>query len=82
MFSNSIHLFTIMKLIARGNEISFKDILYYKSKTEKFIIKKITFSSGDVVILNSIWNRPGPWKIDISTSKNFFSLNSSRKIIH
>lgn len=80
MFSNSIHLFTIMKLVTRGNEISFKDILNYKSKTEKFIIKKITFSSGDVVIFNSIWNRPGPWKIDISTSKNYFSLNPLEKL--
>lgn len=80
MFSNSIHLFTIVKLVARGNQISFKEVLNYKNKTEKFIIKKITFSSGDVVIFNSIWNRPGPWKIDVSTSNNYFSLNPLEKL--
>ena len=32
------------------------------------------------MIFNSIWNRPGPWKIDISTSQNYFSLNPLEKL--
>jgi len=75
MFSNSVHLFTLIKLFARGNKKNIRTIVDYKNNTEKYIIKTITFSSGDIVILNSLWNRPGPWKMDLSTSNNFFSLN-------
>ena len=75
MFSNSIHLFTLIKLLARGNENEIKTIINYKKNNEKYMIKKITFTSGDTVVLHSIWNRPGPWKLDLSTSSNFFSLN-------
>jgi predicted dehydrogenase len=75
MFSNSIHLFTLVKLLARGKEKKIETIMNYKKNNERYLIKKIIFTSGDVVILNSIWNRPGPWKLDLSTSSNFFSLN-------
>ena len=75
MYSNSIHVFTLIKLFIRGNKKNIRTIINYKNNSEKYIIKKITFSSGDIVILHSIWNRPGPWKMDLSTSNNFFSLN-------
>ena len=39
------------------------------------------FSSGDIVIYNAVWNRPGPWSVDISTNKYFFNIKPLEKVL-
>jgi len=71
MFTNSIHLFCYCPLLARGNIIKIENILLEK----KHIIKKIIYSSGDIIFFHSLWNKPGPWKIEISTNNNYYKLS-------
>jgi len=73
-FSNSIHLFVLAKHFARKKFNKTSTIYEYKNNKIKYFIKKIEFSSGDIVFYHSIWNRPGPWKVEISTDKYFASL--------
>ena len=80
MYTNSIHLFTYCGLLARGKLRKIEKILDYKDKDKRYIIKKLIFGSGDVIIFHSIWNMPGPWKIDISTKNNFYSLGPLEKL--
>lgn len=71
MFTNSVHLFCYCKILARGK---LKKIILLK-KTKDYILKELIFSSGDIIFFHSIWNRPFPWKIEISI-KNFFLILS------
>jgi predicted dehydrogenase len=73
-FSNSIHLFVLAKHFARKKFNKITTIYKYKKKFTKYIVEKIQFTSGDIVFFHSIWNRPGPWKIEISTDKYFATL--------
>ena len=73
-FSNSIHLFVLAKHFARKKFNKTSKIYEHKNNKIKYFIKKIEFSSGDIVFYHSIWNRPGPWKVEISTNKYFASL--------
>jgi predicted dehydrogenase len=73
-FSNSIHLFVLAKHFARKKFNKTSTIYEHKNNKIKYFIKKIEFSSGDIVFYHSIWNRPGPWKVEISTDKYFASL--------
>ena len=79
-YSNSIHLFTIAKRFARKKYIKTSNIYEYKNKKTKYFVEKMVFSSGDVIFFHSIWNRPGPWKVDISTDKYFLSLEPLERL--
>lgn len=76
MYTNSIHLFTYCPLLARGKLKKIIEIINEK----KHIIKKLIYSSGDIIIFHSLWNKPGPWKIEISTINNYYMLNPLEKL--
>jgi hypothetical protein len=76
MYTNSIHLFTYCPILARGKLLKIKQILSQK----KHIIKKMVFSSGDIIIFHSIWNKPGPWRVEINTNNSYFLLNPLEKL--
>ncbi|MDC0454725.1 Gfo/Idh/MocA family oxidoreductase [Candidatus Pelagibacter sp.] len=71
MYTNSVHLFCFCQILARGK---LKKIITIK-KTRDYLLKELIFTSGDVIFFHSIWNRPFPWKIEISL-KNFFLILS------
>ena len=79
MFANSVHLIDLLNFFARG---VLKKITTTKkiSKKEKIFISKLTYSSGDIGLYTSVWNRPGPWSISISSSKYFFDFNPLEKL--
>ena len=71
MYCNSIHLVDYCRFLARGKLSSIKLV----NKIDKLNFTKILkFSSGDAVIYNSIWNKPGPWSVKISTNNYFLDL--------
>ena len=76
MYTNSVHLFTYCPILARGKLLQITNILSQK----KHIIKKLTFSSGDIIIFHSIWNKPGPWKVEINTNNLYLLLNPLEKL--
>jgi len=70
MFANSIHLIDYANFLCRGKLILIKKNLI--SKKEKLI--HLIYSSGDICIYQSIWERPGPWTVSVSTKKEYFKL--------
>lgn len=75
IFSNSIHLIDYCRIFARGSAKKYKKILDVKMNKRRYFVKKIIFSSGDIVLFHSIWNKPGPWSLNISTENFYFNLN-------
>jgi predicted dehydrogenase len=80
MFSNSIHIFSLFNYLVRGRYKKINEILKIENKNQKYFLKKIVFSSGDIVFLHSIWNKPGPWKLDLSNSNYFFCFDPLEKL--
>jgi predicted dehydrogenase len=73
MYANSVHLVDLIKFFINSkivkinkNNIKSKNSLIYNSI--------INFSNGDIVEFKSFWNRPAPWKINISTDTMFIEL--------
>lgn len=79
-YSNSIHLFILAKHFTRKNFVKTSSIYKHEDKNSRYFIEKIVFSSGDIVFFHSIWNRPGPWKVEISTDKYFLCLKPLEKL--
>ena len=73
MFANSVHLVDLINFYIKSkiNKIEKKTKFYNSSK---IYFSKIYFKNGDIVEFNSFWNRPAPWKIDISLKDNFIQL--------
>lgn len=85
MYCNSIHLIDYIYLLGRG---SIKKIVNSGSIKKGIICSKFFFSNGDIILYRALWDRPGPWSVNISTKKNFYTLkpleqlnclNSNRK---
>ena len=81
MFANSIHIIDYCRIFARGKIKNISNIFAFKKDKIKIFSKKIMFSSGDIVIYNAVWNRPGPWSVDISTNKYFFNIKPLEKVL-
>ena len=64
----------------RGKFISIKKIKIFNKNKFKYILKEIKYDSGDIIYLHSIWNMPGPWKLDVSTKKYFFNFDPLEKV--
>jgi len=79
MFANSIHLLDLLNFFTRGY---IKKIETEKKiiKKQKIIISKLHYSSGDIGLYTSIWNRPGPWTFTISLSNYFFEFNPIERL--
>ena len=71
MYANSIHLIDYANVFCRGKKVSIKHINFSKSLDRVCVIK---FSSGDICIYQGIWNKPGPWKVTVSTQNKYFQL--------
>ena len=71
MYANSIHLIDLILFFgdSRIKNIS-KEVI--SSKKDKIIYAKIIFKNKNIAFYYSLWNRPGPWSMDISSSKYFF----------
>jgi predicted dehydrogenase len=80
MFANSIHIIDYCRIFARGKIKNIRSIFDLKKNNIRIFSKKIIFSSGDIVLYSTAWNRPGPWSVDISTDKYFFNIKPLEKV--
>jgi hypothetical protein len=60
----------------RGRVISIKKNIFSKKK----ILVNLIYSSGDICIYQSIWQRPGPWTVTVSTNEFYFKLEPLEKL--
>jgi predicted dehydrogenase len=70
-FANSIHLIDYINILCRGKILS---VHIKKFKNLKDRIATLSFSSGDICVYQSVWNRPGPWKITLSNDTKYYKL--------
>ena len=71
MFANSIHVIDYANFLCRGKLVSITKNIF--SKQKKLI--HLIYSSGDICVYQSIWERPGPWTVTVSTNKFYFKLD-------
>ncbi len=80
MYANSIHMIDFAYNFARGKikkMIKTNKVQFLK---EGIFSTVLYFDSGDIVKYNSIWNRPAPWTVQVSTKKYFIELKPIEEI--
>jgi predicted dehydrogenase len=77
MYANSIHLIDFVLLLGRGNIKNIENILPF---TENYILAKIEFDSGDIVIYEGIWNAPAPWSVVVNTKAKRWEMRPIEKL--
>jgi predicted dehydrogenase len=70
MYANSIHLIDLINYFMRGEITKIKLITKEKLSRSVFIETNL----GDKCIYTAIWNKPGPWNIQVSTNNNYFNF--------
>ena len=68
MYANSIHMVDFIYLFGRGKLLKIEEKFRDKILNQGIVSCKLTFSSGDIVYYFSLWNRPAPWSLQISTN--------------
>ena len=73
MFANSIHLVDLINFYIKSEVVGVTNIknIYNNHKLYFSIIR---FQNGDIVEFKSFWNKPAPWKINISYDNQFVQL--------
>jgi len=80
MYANSIHMIDLIYYFGRGKIVKITKISKDNYLKEGTVSCKITFSSGDIVNYFSLWNRPAPWSVEISTKNYFINLKPVEKV--
>ena len=74
MYANSIHVIDYFRMFGRGDITSIEPIIRWDPESPRFVMAKITYSSGDIGIYEAIWNGPGPWAVTVTTQQKRFEL--------
>ena len=74
MYANSVHLIDYINIFARGKIDLIKSYLE-KKKNIKKVLSIISFSSGDIVYYNAIWNEYSKWGVRIFTNNYFYEMS-------
>lgn len=74
MYANSVHLIDYINIFARGKIDLIKSYLE-KKKNIKKLLSIISFSSGDIVYYNAIWNEYSKWGVRIFTNNYFYEMS-------
>ena len=77
MYANSIHLIDFVLLFGRGTIENIENIIPF---SENYILTKIEFDSGDIVIYEGIWNAPAPWSVVVNTKSKRWEMRPIEKL--
>lgn len=72
-FANGIHLFDLGDSLCRGN-ITSTDTRTEVNGFEQIFNFRATYSTGDILIYNSVWNLDRRWSIEIKTDNHDYVL--------
>jgi len=74
MYANSVHLIDLLVFMAQSKPVK---ITSEKINLQKgyLINSKVIFKNGNIGYYNAIWNRPGPWSLNISTSMTHYEFS-------
>ena len=79
MFANSIHLVDLINFYIKSKVVGVTNIKNIR-KNHKLYFSIIKFQNGDIVEFKSFWNKPAPWKINISFDEKFVQLKPIENI--
>ncbi len=68
MYANSIHLVDYLRAFGRGAISGVTPISRWNASAPGVVLAKVEFESGDLGIYEGIWNGPGPWAVQVTTS--------------
>ena len=74
MFVNGIHLIDYMTIYCRGKLKKIDKIFRWKGFTDGYVLSVFYYSSGDVATFSTIWNKPFPWRVIVTTQKQRIEL--------
>lgn len=74
MYANSIHIVDYAKFFCRGTLSAVKTITGFRAYEPCVVQAQLQFSSGDSASYIALWQRPGPWSVQISTEKQRLEL--------
>ncbi len=74
MFVNGIHLIDYMTIFCRGKLKKIDKIFRWKGFKEGYVLSVFYYSSGDVATFSTIWNKPFPWQVIVTTQKQRIEL--------
>jgi len=67
MYANSIHLIDYLRIFGRGEITSVEPFIRWNPAEPRFVIARVSFSSGDIGLYEAVWNGPGPWAVSVTT---------------
>jgi predicted dehydrogenase len=67
MYANSIHLVDYAHLFARGRVLDVQHVQPWDAAAPCVVVAHLTFSSGDRVLYEAVWEAPGPWAVHVTT---------------
>lgn len=74
MFVNGIHLIDYMTIFCRGRLKKIDKIFRWNGFTGGYVLSVFYYSSGDVATFSTIWNKPFPWRVIVTTQKQRIEL--------
>lgn len=74
MYANSIHLMDYLRIFCRGSIDKVERVVKWDPLDPRFVVAKVTFSSGDIGIYQAVWNAPGPWSVAVNTQSKRWEM--------
>lgn len=74
MFANSIHTIDLMRVFGRGAIREVRPIVPWDPAHPSVVLVYVAFESGDTGIYEGIWDGPGPWALQVTTSEQLWEL--------
>lgn len=78
-YANSIHLIDYISNFSRGKLKKIKTMNFLKSRSQ-MLTSYMSFSSGDEVIYNVVYNVKSPWYVEINIKSDFILLKPLEKL--
>ena len=79
MYANSIHLIDLLTIFGRGEIVSVQPIIFWNPNDPKFVMSKVTFSSGDIGVYEAVWGCPGPWSVTVTGQEKRWEMRPLEK---
>ena len=74
MYVNGIHLIDYMTIFCRGKIKKIEKPIKWKGYKRGYVLSVFYFSSGDIATFSTIWNKPSPWQVIVTTDKQRIEL--------
>lgn len=82
MYANSIHLIDYLQLLGRGEVVEVIPSVSWDPEDPTVVVATVRFSSGDVGVYHGIWDGPGPWAVNVTTSERRWEMRPLEQAVY